>query len=391
MSLQNLKKIRKTKQNYISLALCFIMVLSLTGCGKDDKESYRIIKLVEMTGTVTYSRDSETNDAYQNMNFQNGDKIDTSAESSAKLSLDSDKYLHMAANTSIELEAKGDEKDSKTRIKLNSGEITNEIQNKLSENSMYEVETSNATMAVQGTIFYVKVKDGKTIVYCEDGQVKVSAAGGSSTSLLEPQQAVIIEGATITSVPIGDILEEISGGASDALKSIREYLANVPGEPSGNGYEIYCACGAKSVCTVYTPTGFTIMGTGDIETDYGYRKMAVVFNPIEGIKNATVTTDDTVTATTAFTGSYSGSSQDFEFTVYDLAPVNNGSECKLIKYSYFHAEGWQKTFHFATIVVKYDSCDGETRGTTLKFQLDGDSIDWTLEDYQRIAYETFGR
>lgn len=55
---------------------------------------------------------------------------------------------------------------SKTVIELQSGAITNDIRNKLSEGSSCEVNTPNSTMSVRGTMFRVvvyEVKDSITI------------------------------------------------------------------------------------------------------------------------------------------------------------------------------------------------------------------------------------
>ncbi len=411
-----LKNLRKS----IILSLCTVMAVCMTACGDSKDDSYRIIKLKESSGYVTYTRDSKTEDVYENMNFENGDQVVTAVNSGATLSLDSDKFLYMGANTSIELMAEGDAKDSKTSITLHSGEITSEIQEKLSESSMYEIETSNATMAVQGTIFYVSYCDEKTIVYCEEGEIKITS--GENTSILSPEEAFIIEGDSINPVPVEDIIDEMSEGTTAVLDYILDLqgkdtdsstssdsdsntdsnsdeadlgysiddLANVEGEPTGDGAEIYCTCGGKVVCDIYTPSGYSLMGYGDIETEYGFRRQAVVFNPVPGTKQAAVASDGKILATLAFEGEYIGTSTDFQYEIFPLSPVNNGSECVLIKYSYFD-ETWQKTFYHSSIVMRYEECDGSTSGVYLHFQIDGESLDWTIEDYQRLAYETFGR
>ena len=76
---------------------------------------------------------------------------------SMTLKLDEDKYVYVEENTEFKLIAQGTDENSKTAIELTKGAITNEIQNKLSTESSYEVNTPNATMAVRGTVFRVEV------------------------------------------------------------------------------------------------------------------------------------------------------------------------------------------------------------------------------------------
>ncbi len=205
------------KNKIVGAMLSLLMIMTMLACGE---ESYRIVKLMEKEGTVTYTRDEEIADVYENMNFENGDSVATAEESSAKLSLDADKFLTMGANTSIQMVAEGNETDSLTTITLNQGEISCEIQNALSANSLYEVKTSNATIGVHGTIFYVKAGEDRTIVYCENGEVEVTS--GALTQTLLPSEAVIVEKGTITETSIENILDEVSDVAGTVLTKLAQ-------------------------------------------------------------------------------------------------------------------------------------------------------------------------
>lgn len=74
-----------------------------------------------------------------------------------RMKLDDDKYVMAEADTVFSVEAQGTDADSRTKICLEQGAITNEIQHPLSEGSQYETSTPNSVMAVRGTIYRVEL------------------------------------------------------------------------------------------------------------------------------------------------------------------------------------------------------------------------------------------
>lgn len=159
-------------------ALCVIVAVVVVLILQNRKESYRLVKVYEVEGEASVSRKGiDDLQPYANMQLQSGDlvKVDTGRMT---LKLDEDKYVYAEEETEFSLEAEGDSKDSRTRIQLKRGAITNEIQNKLSTDSSYEVNTPNSTMAVRGTIFRVAVTYGEdgtcyTTITVFDGTVAV--------------------------------------------------------------------------------------------------------------------------------------------------------------------------------------------------------------------------
>lgn len=124
------------------------------------EETYRVIQVYEIDGTAQVTReDIGQMDAYVNMQLQSNDQADTGGDSYVQMKMDEDKYLLMEPDTSIRIEATGNETDSKTKIVLTKGAIVNRIEKKLSEDSSYEVETPNSTMAVRGTQFRVAISE----------------------------------------------------------------------------------------------------------------------------------------------------------------------------------------------------------------------------------------
>ena len=140
---------------------------------------YRIIKVFELDGKSTVTRqDIGDLDAYDNMVLESGDQVYVDA-GSLTLKMDEDKYVYAEEKTRFQLEAAGTSENSKTRIRLEEGILTNEIQNKLSDESSYEVNTPNSTMSVRGTIYMVDVYEENGIRY-----TKVSVFEGAVATKL---------------------------------------------------------------------------------------------------------------------------------------------------------------------------------------------------------------
>ena len=143
----------------IVIAVVVILVV------RNKKDEYRIIKMYEVNGSTTVTREGKGDlDAYNNMVLQSGDDVYVKT-GGATLKLDDDKFVYAEENTKFNLVATGTAKDSKTKINLKQGAITNEIQNKLSSNSTYEVTTQNSNMSVYGTIYRV-------VVYTDDNGIE---------------------------------------------------------------------------------------------------------------------------------------------------------------------------------------------------------------------------
>ena len=186
--------------------IIFMFAVIAVGCGKKE-ESYRTIQVYNIEGKAWVTRENVGEmEMYANMQLQSNDQVKTEKETYVQLKLDEDKYILLEPETSIKIQAEGNAQDSKTKIVLESGGIVNRIENELSKNSSYEIETPNSTMAVRGTIFRIKlVKDerGKIVseVEVQDGKVEcrivVKNEDGSTSEQmveLEAGKKNIIEG-----------------------------------------------------------------------------------------------------------------------------------------------------------------------------------------------------
>lgn len=146
--------IAKKLKKGIEFGMLFFLLIFIAGCGSKTEE-YRQIQVYKTEGTVSIERQGSSMEAYESMQLQSGDSIETAEDSLVQLKLDDDKYILVEAASKISLHASGNKVDSKTSIYLEKGAIVNSLENSLSEKSSYDVTTPNSTMAVRGTTFRV--------------------------------------------------------------------------------------------------------------------------------------------------------------------------------------------------------------------------------------------
>lgn len=135
----------------VVLAAVVVIVLKLNG----RTDTYRDISVFELNASANVTRNGTALEAYQGMRLENGDRIQVGDDGYIRLLLDNDKYVTLESGTEICLHATGNSSDSKTEIELVCGAVLNEIDNKLSANSSYELSTPTSVMAVRGTVFRV--------------------------------------------------------------------------------------------------------------------------------------------------------------------------------------------------------------------------------------------
>lgn len=200
-----------------------------------DEEGYRMIQVYEVNGEASIERENVGSmDAYENLNLLSGDRLITKIDSYTRLKLDEDKYLLAEEDSIIELVATGDEVNSRTNINLLQGAVTIEVENKLNEDSTFEVTTPNSVMAVRGTAFRVNLgldEDGNitTNVAVFEGSVatKMKKEDGSFSDeelIPEGKEARIytVDGQEVISVLDEIDMSNISLEALNFLKEISE-------------------------------------------------------------------------------------------------------------------------------------------------------------------------
>lgn len=125
-----------------------------------DDEAFRSIMVYELEGSAVIDRAKiGTIDAAENLYLESGDRVSVAQKSMMRMKLDDDKYVTAEADTVFALEAEGDGGNSRTRIRLEQGAVTNEIQKPLGGGDLYETTTPNSVMAVRGTIYRAELYD----------------------------------------------------------------------------------------------------------------------------------------------------------------------------------------------------------------------------------------
>lgn len=230
----------KSKWKYILpvagiLVIVFIVVLVVLL----KEESYRLVQVSSIEGSAEVDReDIGLLDAYMGMMLQNRDDVEVEEESYLYLKLDEDKYVMMEPETKFQLEATGSSENSKTVIRLEEGAIINRLDNKLSEESSYEITTPNSTMAIRGTVFRVEViknEDGtgvETYVSVYEGEVACSSIEPDGTVkeevvLVANDQTIVIrnteEGIVMVTAPENVKYEDLESKVLEFIfKAIEE-------------------------------------------------------------------------------------------------------------------------------------------------------------------------
>lgn len=222
------------KNKKIIIAICVVFVIAIAVAAvillhnkKDD--SYRILKVYEVEGDAKVVREGKGDiEPYANMVLESGDRVILNS-GTFTIKADDDKYIYLEDNTELVLTAEGDSDNSKTTIELVSGAITNDIQNKLSAESSYEVNTPNSTMSVRGTIYRVWIYEEDGVVY-----TKVSVFQGSvatklvySDGTVSAEEVLVENGKEVIIYDDGDTTDYMSEPKEIDLNDLPEKVLRI--------------------------------------------------------------------------------------------------------------------------------------------------------------------
>ena len=169
----------KKKSIIFGIIFAIFIILAVIGIRLLQKKSYRLLKVYEFYGDGSVTREKKGDiTPYANMVLESGDEIRLD-KGKMCLQADEDKYIYLEEDTELKLVAEGNSEKGRTSIELRRGAITNDIQNKLSDESSYDINTPNSTMSVRGTIFRVNVYKIGNVTY-----TKVSVFEGKVTTRL---------------------------------------------------------------------------------------------------------------------------------------------------------------------------------------------------------------
>lgn len=219
---------QKSKGMKMAALLCgagvaIVAIVLVVGHFIKRQDSYRSILIYELEGSADIEREGSGNiRAAEDLYLESGDRLTVADNSSVRLKLDDDKYVMAEENSVLSVEAVGNEADSRTKIQLEQGAVTNEIQNPLSTDSEYEVNSPNSVMAVRGTIFRVETE----VDADEEVSTKVSVFSGK-----------VSMGALLEDGTIGD---EILIGAGEEAACIGNVISgSVMTDPAAIDYQSF--------------------------------------------------------------------------------------------------------------------------------------------------------
>lgn len=200
------------------------------------EEGYRTIQIYELDGKATLRREGIGEmDAYENLMLKSDDELIVGDNSTVRLKMDEDKYMHMEPDSEIQIQATGNSKDSKTDILLKKGAVTVQVKDKLSEKSSYRITTPNSVMAIRGTVFRVEVsvdENGKYVTHVTifEGKVavqKINEDGSKSQETLveEGKEAYIYNKDDEVQLEIQEGIE-LEKMPTSTLKFIKDVIQN---------------------------------------------------------------------------------------------------------------------------------------------------------------------
>ncbi|MDE7232081.1 MAG: FecR domain-containing protein [Lachnospiraceae bacterium] len=229
-----MQKLMSNKKGIICIcAVAVVIVAAVAVLLSGNKgESYRSILVYEIEGSAVIDRaDVGSMNAAENLYLESGDHVSVAQDSSMRMKLDDDKYVMAEADTIFSVEAEGTDVNSRTKICLEQGAITNEIQHPLSEGASYETSTPNSVMAVRGTIYRVELYtddngEQNTKMCCFQGKVETTPIlpdGTSGEAVLVPAGSELTIHSDGTVDDVRDIVyEELSEQAIQNLVSMLE-------------------------------------------------------------------------------------------------------------------------------------------------------------------------
>jgi len=139
--------------------------------------TYRSVKVEDYEGDVELERKGGDKALFEGMKLVPKDVVTTGEDGLIELFIDSDKHVVAEANTCFSINAVGDEDSGKVTIELEYGSTLISIDEKLAQDSEFEVETPNCLCSVRGTIFRVTYGEDRNSTSIEviEGVVHVKA------------------------------------------------------------------------------------------------------------------------------------------------------------------------------------------------------------------------
>ena len=139
----------------VSITALFIGIILIVVIIAKSGGRYRVVKVEDFGGSVNIEREGADIDVFPGLQLVSEDIVSTGDKSWLGMIIDSDKHIGADANTTFKVTASGSDRKGAVTIDLVSGSALFTIEQKLNEDSTFEVTTPNATLSVRGTTFSV--------------------------------------------------------------------------------------------------------------------------------------------------------------------------------------------------------------------------------------------
>lgn len=182
----------KIGKRILGISLLAVILIMVSGATilLNNKEGYRQIKVIEVSGKVGVVNQGVEYEAYPGMILREGYTIVTNTDSYVRVVLDDDKYIKIESGSRVIFETLGIIGSGKTTINLERGTIISELVKPLGEKDNYIINTPNAVLAVRGTFFRV----GLNVKETGDITTDVQTYGGAvSSQRIRPDGQIIDE------------------------------------------------------------------------------------------------------------------------------------------------------------------------------------------------------
>lgn len=214
------------KGKIIAGAVTLLVVAAVVVTAIIMNSGYRTIVVDELNGITNIINNNKSSEAFSGQHLVSGDDVTVTSNSDLTLLLDADKYVYAEENTHFWIEAKGKLNNTRTDIFMDEGSNLFRIDNKLTEDEEFTVDTPNSTMSVRGTVFRVSLRtdangDKYTLVEVFEGEVfvEVKYELGQITGeskLLHAGESVVIRSNTGFSEFVkdenGEVIQKIEYG-----------------------------------------------------------------------------------------------------------------------------------------------------------------------------------
>ena len=175
------------------LLLCLALILAAVPCASaEDAYAASTMRLLHHEGSVEiFDVSGQPRFLMDNVRFASGEAMQTGADGHASVSLDDTKIVTLDTGSRVAFI----QEDSHIRLNLEQGAIFLDVQEKLDENEGLDIQTTNMTVGIRGTIVFLSAEAGNggngasTTLGVLEGTAEVSYTDNTGANRMLPVPA----------------------------------------------------------------------------------------------------------------------------------------------------------------------------------------------------------